>query len=143
MPDQIVPRRKLVLGLIVPRKKDPTNPGIVLRLEGFALFVVMLLLYRELGLSWWLLVLLFLLPDLSMLAYLAGTRAGAVVYNAVHSYVLPAALFVLGFVGEGSVPMGLGLIWGAHIALDRFLGFGLKYPGSFTDTDLQRLARAD
>lgn len=132
-----------MLDQIVPQQRDPTNPGIVLRLEGIALFVVMLLLYRELGLSWWLFVLLFLLPDLSILAYLAGPRIGAVVYNALHTYVLPALLFVLGFVSEGSLLMGLGLIWGAHIALDRFLGFGLKYPGSFKDTHLQRLVRAD
>ncbi len=106
-----------VLDQIVPQQRDPTNPGIVLRLEGIAMFVVMLLLYRELGLSWWLFVLLFLLPDLSILAYLADTKIGAVVYNVVHTYLLPAILFVFGFVGEGSILMGLGLIWGAHIAL--------------------------
>jgi hypothetical protein len=132
-----------VLDQIVPPRRDPTNPGIVLRLEGIAMFVVMLLLYRELGLSWWLFVLLFLLPDLSFLAYLADTKVGAVVYNAAHTYVFPALLFVLGFVGEGSVLMGLGLIWGAHIAFDRFFGFGLKYPTDFKDTHLQRLVRVD
>lgn len=132
-----------MLDQIVPSHKNPTNPGIILRLEGVAMFVVMLLLYRELGLSWWLFVLLFLMPDLSMLAYLADTRIGALVYNVAHAYVLPAMVFVLGFIGEGSFLMGLGLIWGAHLALDRFLGFGLKYPTDFKDTHLQRLIRPD
>ena len=132
-----------MLDWIVPSQKDPSSPGIILRLESVAIFAVMLLLYRELGLSWWLFVLLFLAPDLSMLAYLADAKIGAVVYNVVHTYVLPAILFVLGFIGEGSLLMGLGLIWGAHIALDRFLGFGLKYRTHFRDTHLQRLDRAD
>ena len=33
----------------------------------------------------------------------------------------------------------LGLIWAAHIGMDRMLGFGLKYPTRFQDTHLQRV----
>jgi hypothetical protein len=32
-----------------------------------------------------------------------------------------------------------GLIWTAHIGVDRLLGFGLKYPTRFHDTHIQRL----
>ena len=32
-----------------------------------------------------------------------------------------------------------GVIWFSHIALDRLLGFGLKYPGAFKDTHLQHV----
>lgn len=30
-----------------------------------------------------------------------------------------------------------------HVALDRTLGFGLKYPSHFKDTHMQRLSRKD
>ena len=33
----------------------------------------------------------------------------------------------------------LALIWVAHIAADRAMGFGLKYPTEFKDTHLQHL----
>jgi hypothetical protein len=33
----------------------------------------------------------------------------------------------------------IALIWAAHIAIDRVLGFGLKYPTAFKDTHLNRI----
>jgi hypothetical protein len=33
----------------------------------------------------------------------------------------------------------IALIWAAHIGVDRVLGFGLKYPTAFKDTDLGRI----
>jgi hypothetical protein len=103
------------------------------------MLAVALLLYRELGQSWWLFVLLFLAPDLSLFGYFAGKQVGAVVYNVVHTYVLPAGLFVLGFAAEGGLVMGLALIWAAHIGFDRLLGFGLKYPVVFRPTHMQQV----
>ena len=49
----------------------------MLRLEGLALFTGMTLLYAVWGGSWWIYVILFLVPDLSFAGYLAGPRAGA------------------------------------------------------------------
>jgi hypothetical protein len=34
--------------------------------------------------------------------------------------------------------MGVGLIWIAHIGVDRMLGFGLKYAEGFRVTHLQK-----
>jgi hypothetical protein len=31
------------------------------------------------------------------------------------------------------------LVWIAHIGVDRFSGYGLKYPSGFRDTHLQRV----
>ena len=121
-------------------KKNPATPALLLRLEGAALFIVALAVYRELGLSWWLFVLLFLMPDLSFLGYFGGTRVGAMVYNAAHTYTLPAGLWLLGFWGERGWMMGVALIWAAHIGLDRLIGFGLKYPTVFKPTHLQQVA---
>ena len=57
----------------------------------------MTLLYAVWGGSWWIYAILFLAPDLSFAAYLAGPKTGAIVYNAAHSYMAPVALMTLGF----------------------------------------------
>jgi hypothetical protein len=120
--------------------RNITHPQLLLRLEGLAAFALALLIYAEVGASWWLFVVLFFVPDLSLLGYLAGSRIGAILYNAVHTYVLPAALFGFGFVAERQLAMALGLIWAAHIAADRLLLFGLKYQAGFRETHLHRVA---
>lgn len=98
-----------------------------------------LLLYATLGAGWWLFVALFLLPDLAILGYLLNPTVGSRAYNAVHTYVVPGALFGLGFAtGRGTV-MAVALIWIAHLGLDRALGFGLKYANRpFRETHLQQ-----
>jgi hypothetical protein len=113
----------------------------VLRLEGGAAFAAAIALYGHAGFSWLLFVLLFFAPDLSMLAYLAGPRAGALVYNLVHTYALALPLALLGFGFGSAVASALGLILVAHIGFDRLLGYGLKYGSAFGDTHLGRIAR--
>jgi hypothetical protein len=111
-----------------------------LRVEGLAAFAACAYLYARGGHSWGLFALLFLAPDLSFAAYLAGPRVGSVAYNALHSYVGPLALAVAS-VATGR-PAVLALIWAAHVGFDRALGYGLKYPSAFTDTHLGRIGRA-
>ena len=84
-------------------------------------------------------VLLILAPDLSMLAYVAGPRAGALTYNVVHVLALPLALGTVGVLADSGVAVQVALIWFAHIGVDRALGYGLKYPSAFSDTHLQRV----
>ena len=69
----------------------------LLRLEGLTLMVGMVVLYATWDGSWWIFAVLFFVPDLSFLAYLAGPRTGAIVYNIAHSYMAPVALMTLGF----------------------------------------------
>jgi hypothetical protein len=114
-------------------------PRIVVRAENLAVFVAALLAYAQLGAGWGLFCALFLLPDLSMLGYLAGARAGAVSYNAAHSYVGPALLALLGLAVPGVWPWVA--LWVAHIGFDRALGYGLKYSSAFGDTHLGRVGR--
>jgi hypothetical protein len=117
----------------------PASGGVraVLRLEGAAAFAVAVALYGHAGFSWPLFALLFLAPDLAMLAYLIGSRAGALVYNLAHTYALalPLALYL------GSAVAAFGLIWIVHIGLDRMLGYGLKYERGFGDTHLGRIGQ--
>ena len=69
----------------------------LLRLEGLTLFTGMTLLYGVWGGYWWIYFVLFLVPDLSFAAYLAGPGTGAIVYNAAHSYMAPMTLMISGF----------------------------------------------
>src|SRR5215469_6843847 len=70
---------------------------LLLRLEGLAAAVVSAWLYERTGASWWLFAVLWLAPDLSMLGYLVSPCRGARVYNAFHTYVLPALLALASF----------------------------------------------
>jgi hypothetical protein len=114
-------------------------PRFLLRLEGLTVLAGAVALYFEAGYGWVLLAVLALAPDLAMLAYLAGPRAGAASYDAVHTYAVPVALGVAGVVAGIDWAVQVALIWLAHIGADRALAYGLKYPTHFKDTHLQRV----
>jgi hypothetical protein len=116
-------------------------PRLLLRLEGAFILAAATWAYGWLGQSWWLFAALLFVPDLSMVAYAAGPRAGAALYNAVHALILPLiGLCVASRLGRADLA-GLGLIWLAHIGLDRGLGYGLKYGSGFGDTHLGVIGR--
>lgn len=98
----------------------------LLRLEGLTLFAGMTLLYAVWDGSWWVYAILFLAPDLSFAAYLAGPKVGAIVYNAAHSYMAPVSLMVAGFALSSPLTLSISMIWMAHIGIDRALGYGLN-----------------
>lgn len=114
-------------------------PAALLRLEGAALLGASVALYADGAWSWLVYLLLFLAPDLSMLAYLGGPRLGAVAYDAAHFAAIPAVLGVVGVTGGSDVLVQVALVWLGHIGIDRLLGYGLKYPSAFRDTHLQRV----
>lgn len=114
---------------------------LLLRLEGLTLLAGMVVLYATWGGSWGIFALLFLAPDLSFIAYLAGPRAGAIVYNAAHSYMAPMALMTLGFGFAAPLTLSIAMIWLGHIGFDRALGYGLKYSAGFGFTHLGRIGR--
>ena len=65
-------------------------------------------------------------PDLALLAGAgAGLAPGQLhpravgLYNAVHRFIGPVALVAVG----ATIP---GVAWGAHVALDRAVGYGLR-----------------
>jgi hypothetical protein len=114
-------------------------PRRLLHLEGLAVAAGALALYVDASYGWLALALLALAPDLAMLGYLAGPRAGALSYDLAHTYVGPVALAVIGVLGDSDVAVQVALVWLAHIGVDRLLGYGLKYPTGFKDTHLQRV----
>ena len=113
------------------------NPRPLLHLEGAAVLAVSVFAYHSDHGSWGLFALLFLMPDVFMVGYLANAQIGAAVYNAVHTYLGPLLLGAYSVSTDHRTPLLLALIWLAHIGLDRMLGFGLKYPTEFKDTHLR------
>ena len=112
-----------------------------LRAEGLAALAAACTLYAGTGRGWGLFALLFLAPDLSFVGYLAGHRVGAAAYNALHSYVGPLALGVVGYAVRQPALLPFAYVWAAHIGFDRLVGYGLKYPSAFGDTHLGRMGR--
>lgn len=110
----------------------------LLRLEGAAQLGVAVYFYQRLSFSWILFFVLLLVPDVSAAGYTLGPKIGAYTYNLVHIEVWPLILIAYGH----RLPLAIALIWIAHIAGDRALGFGLKYPTDFKDTHLGRLGRS-
>lgn len=115
----------------------------LLRLEGAFVLAAALAAYTQFGLGWGVFALWLLVPDLSLLGYLAGSRTGAALYNAAHSYIGPVALLVLGVLAAMPWAVAGALIWLTHIGFDRALGYGLKYASGFGLTHLGRIGRAD
>jgi hypothetical protein len=114
-------------------------PRVLLRAEGLAVAVAAIALYFHADYPWWFLVALALVPDLSMVGYLAGPTIGAAAYDAAHTYALPIVLAAVGVIADAEIAIQLGLIWFMHIGVDRAIGYGLKYPSGFKDTHLQRV----
>jgi hypothetical protein len=117
------------------------GPKYLLRAEGLTVLALAVALYWRGGFSWILFAVLFLVPDVSMLGYFINPRIGAACYNAVHTYVGPFLLALIGLFAGAPICMAIALIWAAHIGFDRLLGYGLKYQTAFTDTHLGKIGR--
>ncbi len=121
---------------------QPPNPPSIsrwLRVEHAALLALVVVIYGRVSGDWLAFALLLLLPDISMIGYVRGSTLGSVTYNAGHMLAAALAVIALGAVTANLPVLQIGLIWAAHILLDRALGYGLKYPTHFKDTHLQRV----
>jgi len=116
-------------------------PTAILRVEGVAILGLAVFLYARGDYGWLLFALLLLVPDMGLLGYAAGPRAGAMAYNAVHTTVGPAVLAAIGILAGSPRVVSVALVWFAHIGMDRSLGYGLKHTSGFRDTHLGRIGR--
>ena len=114
---------------------------VLLRIEGLVLLIAAVVAYQALSASWLRFALLFLVPDVALVGYAIGTRAGAIAYNAAHTYLAPASLAALAFFNITPSAWPICVIWIAHIGMDRALGLGLKFSSAFGDTHLGRVGR--
>ena len=113
-----------------------------LRVENACVALALIFAYHHFGAGWGLFALLILAPDLSALGYIISKRVGAICYNLAHSYTWPAILIALGVFPSGTVAtLEIGLIWAAHIAIDRAIGYGLKSQEDHHETHLGRMGK--
>ena len=112
------------------------------RAENLAVAVAVVVVFVQLHFSWWWLPTLFLAFDVSAAGYLVNERIGAVSYNLAHAYVAPAVLLLGYILSSARWCAFAGLLWAFHIAADRVLGYGLKFPTSFQDTHLGRIGKS-
>jgi hypothetical protein len=112
----------------------------LLMIEGAAIGAAAIAGYWVLGGPLLLFVLLILVPDIAMLGYLTGPRAGSIAYNVAHHLALPLLALCAGWIfAAPPTLMHVLLIWIAHIGIDRSVGYGLKYPTAFKETHMQRI----
>jgi hypothetical protein len=109
---------------------------ILLKIEEVAMFVVSLILFENLGISWWWFAACILLPDLSMIGYLINARVGACAYNFFHHKALAIVTWFVGLYFGNMHLQFTGIMLFAHASMDRMLGYGLKYETGFRFTHL-------
>jgi len=108
----------------------------ILQIENALILISSVYFYSYCQFEWTVFAILFLSPDIFMIGYLLDKTRGAHIYNIGHTYLLPVILLSCGLIAKQQMFSMLALIWIAHIAADRTLGFGLKYTSGFKDSDL-------
>lgn len=107
-----------------------------LKLEEAALFLLCIYFFSLLKFEWWWFPALLLVPDIGMVGYAVNTKIGALTYNALHNRVVASLIAMYSLMSDNQYWQLVAIILFAHIALDRALGFGLKYKDSFNSTHL-------
>ena len=114
----------------------------LLKLEEAALLAFGIYLFSLTDYRWYWFPALILLPDLSMLGYLAGNKTGAWSYNLFHHRLFAMVFLVAGVVLMSEPLLLVGTILFSHIAMDRMFGYGLKYEKGFRFTHLGEIGKA-
>ncbi|GIJ97416.1 hypothetical protein CAPN001_19850 [Capnocytophaga stomatis] len=114
---------------------------ILLKLEYIALFVLGIVMFGQLEYEWWWFLVLFFVPDVSILGYLVNSKIGAICYNFAHHLGVAVVVFILGnYLNMNELSLA-GSVLFAHSAFDRMLGFGLKYSDDFKNTHLGKIGK--
>jgi hypothetical protein len=111
---------------------------LILKIEEAAMAAAALyfLSLHTLGLSPWIWVLLFFAPDVSMLGYVFGNKAGAISYNIFHHKGIALIIAFAGYFLNIESMLAVGILLFAHSSFDRVWGYGLKYFEGFKQTHL-------
>ena len=107
-----------------------------LKLEELAMFGFSIFLFNQTEYSWWVFLVFILTPDIGMIGYLINTKIGAITYNLFHHKGIALTVLILGYYYSIEWVVLTGIILFGHAALDRMLGYGLKYEDSFKHTHL-------
>lgn len=114
----------------------------LIQLEELAMLGISIYVLCFLKARWWIYPLLLLGPDISMLGYVAGSKAGAICYNLFHHKAIAIVVFLAGFVNQANSLEIIGLILIGHSSMDRMLGYGLKNFTGFQFTHIGQIGRA-
>ena len=113
----------------------------VIKLEELGLFIFGIYLFSFLNYQWWWFPVLILVPDLSMVGYAINTKAGAFLYNLFHHRGVAVLVYILGCYLKIEIVQLMGIILFSHAAMDRILGYGLKYETGFKYTHLGEIGK--
>ncbi len=80
--------------------------------------------------------LLFFVPDLAFLFIMINRQWATVAYNTLHHQGLSLVLVFTGLLLSSELTMLIGIIFLAHSAFDRTIGYGLKFTDSLDHTHL-------
>src|SRR5690606_30171103 len=114
-----------------------------LKLEELGQFLLSIILFNQLDYAWWVFPACILLPDLSMIGYLANPRTGAWLYNFFHHKLVAVTILILGILLNNSLLTLGGVILFGHSAMDRIFGYGLKFNDNFKNTHLGWIGKKD
>ena len=131
----------MMLVLVSPFYIDLFNMKNTLKLEELALFSIGIVAFSTLDIAWWWFLVLLLVPDIGMLGYLINSKVGAFTYNLCHHRAIAVVLIVFGYFYGNTILLLSGIMLFSHIAFDRMLGYGLKYPDSFNNTHLGSIGK--
>jgi len=115
----------------------------LLKIEELGQFLLSIVLFNQLDYAWWIFPACLLLPDLSMMGYLASTKIGAWLYNFFHHKFVAIAVLILGFWLNSQLISLTGVILFGHSAMDRIFGYGLKFNDNFKNTHLGWIGKKD
>lgn len=113
----------------------------ILKLEELAQLLLGIYLFSLLPFSWWWFIALFFAPDIGMIGYLFGNKAGAWLYNIFHHKGLAILLYLLGIYFEMNSLQLVGIVLFAHASFDRCFGYGLKTEEGFKYTHLGMIGK--
>src|SRR4030095_1664425 len=108
----------------------------IIQAEELAMFLLSIYLFSQLSFKWWWFPLLILTPDISMIAYAFGDKAGAIIYNIFQHKVPAIALYIFGSYFQNEALQLIGIVRFGHSSMDRMLGYGLKTYQGFKFTHL-------
>lgn len=115
----------------------------VLRIEELAMTAIgiFMITMLDIQLGWWIYLLLFFAPDISMLGYIINNKVGAFTYNLFHHKAVAILIIGLGYAAHNQYLLLTGLLLFSHASFDRIMGYGLKYITGFNDTHLGSIGR--
>ena len=114
-----------------------------LKIEELLMFGLGIYLFSLLPYQWWWFMVLILAPDIGMIGYLFGNKIGAFMYNLFHHKAVAIVIYLLGVYLSVSVIELIGVILFAHSAMDRIMGYGLKYDKGFKYTHLGEIGKSN